>query len=96
VGGNRPQLARGAEEDLRLQAERLREGPFDPFGELGTRLAIGLEDDVAAGAEGGHVREADLLEQRAELYGADSPPRPEVDPAQEGGVLGHVRNVAGD
>src|SRR5918994_3014343 len=79
VLGERPDLARRAQEDAHVVAERLRESLLDPVGHLGDRFAVGLEDDVAAGAEGVHVAEAELLELRAKLGTGYPPVAPQVD-----------------
>lgn len=63
----RAYLVLRAQEDRHLVAKRLGEPLLDPAGQRGGGLAPGAEGDVAARTKGGHVVEAEALEQLAQL-----------------------------
>ena len=67
--GDRPNLARGAQEDRHRIAQRGLQPGFDPRGHFGERLVggVGGEDHVAAGPEGAYVAEAQFLEAPTQL-----------------------------
>lgn len=90
VGGDRIQLAGRAQEHHDLVAERVGEGGLDSGAGLRHRRAIGIEDHVAAGAKGVDVAKPEPRKNRAQLVPADAAIGPEIDPAQERGVAGHV------
>jgi hypothetical protein len=90
--GDRSNVGGGAEEGPHVVAERSGEGLVDALSEGGLRLAGRVEDEVAAGAEGGDVLEAEGLEAGGELVAAGAAAA-DVDGAEEGDVAGHARIV---
>src|SRR4029079_6928525 len=85
-------VAGGAEEGADVVAEGFGQGIVDPLRQGDFRLAGGVEDEVAAGAECGDVREAEGLEAGGELV-ASGAAAADVDGAQEGDVARHARIV---
>ena len=86
-------LGAAAQEDRHLVAEPLAEPRFDPLGQRALALPVsGAEDDVAAGAEGRHLGEAQGLELGAQLLVLD-PALAEVHPAQEGDIALHAGSL---
>ena len=74
--------SRRPQEHADVVAERLLERLLDLRGHVARRL----EDEVPARPEAGHVVQAELLEDRAQLGAADAPVLAQIDGAEEGRV----------
>jgi len=92
VGGDCVDVGGGAEEGADVVAEGFGQGIVDALRQGGFRLAGGVEDEVAAGAECGDVLEAEGIEAGDELL-AGGAAAADVDGAEEGDVAGHGRIV---
>ena len=91
--GQRPHLARAAQDDCGAVAQARLDAVLDPSGQRRLGLTRRVEHDVAAGPKRGHVLEPEPLEQRAEVRAAHPAVLAEVDPPEKRGVPRHPATV---